>query len=100
MLKHIVMWRLKEEALGATKEENSKKLIKDLKDLQQKIPEVLHIEAGIDVNGSEAAADVVLYSEFESMEDLQTYQKHPDHVEVVNFVKEIVTERRVVDYFD
>ncbi len=94
MIKHIVMWRLKE----SSKEENSSKLKSMLEALKGKIPEIKELEVGMDVNRSEAASDVVLYSVFENKEALEAYQKHPEHVKVVGFVKEVSAERRVVDY--
>ena len=98
MIKHIVMWRLKDSADGAGKQENAKKLKKSLEDLKDKIREIRRIEVGINISGSDAASDVVLYSEFDSMEDLEAYQKHPEHQKIVSFVNEIRSERRVVDY--
>ena len=98
MIKHIVMWRLKDSADGASKQENAKNLKNYLEALKDKIREVRHIEVGINISGSDAASDVVLYSEFDSMEDLEAYQKHPEHQKIVSFVNEIRSERRVVDY--
>ena len=98
MIKHIVMWRLKDSADGASKQENAKNLKNYLEALKDKIREIRHIEVGINISGSDAASDVVLYSEFDSMEDLEAYQKHPEHQKIVSFVNEIRSERRVVDY--
>lgn len=100
MVKHIVMWRLKDEALGATKEENALKLKETLLALRNEIDELKAVDVGINFNPSEAAFDVVLYSEFESKEGLEAYQKHPEHVKIVEFVGEIRTDRAVVDYED
>jgi hypothetical protein len=98
MIKHIVMWRLKEFANGVNKEENAKKLKSHLESLKSKIKEIKHIEVGINIKSSDAASDVVLYSEFDSMDDLEAYQRHPEHMKVVDFVNEVRLERRVVDY--
>ncbi len=98
MIKHIVMWKLKDTARGVSKEENAKELKSVLEALKGKIDVIKEIEVGIDFNRSQAAYDVALYSVFDSKEDLQTYQKHPDHVKVVDFVNEIRDERVVVDY--
>jgi hypothetical protein len=98
MIKHIVMWRLKDFANGAGKEENAKKLKSYLETLKGKINEIKHIEAGININRSDAAFDVVLYSEFDTLSDLEVYQKHPEHLKIVSFVNEVRLERRVVDY--
>jgi stress responsive alpha/beta barrel protein len=98
MLKHIVMWRLKDFANGANKEENAKKLKSLLESLKGNISEIRCIEVGINVNPSNAAFDVVLYSEFDSLSDLEAYQKHPEHLKIVSFVNEVRLERGVVDY--
>jgi stress responsive alpha/beta barrel protein len=98
MVKHIVMWRLKDEALGASKEENARKLKESLEALVDKIDSLKSAEVGMNFSPSPAAFDVVLYSEFESMEGLEAYQNHPEHVKIVEFVGEIRTDRAVVDY--
>jgi len=98
MIKHIVMWRLKELADNATKRENAEKLKEKLESLRDKIEEIKGIEVGINVNPSEAAFDVVLYSEFENLEALKIYQNHPEHKKIVDFVSRIRTDRCVVDY--
>ena len=100
MIKHIVMWRLKDFAAGATKEENAVKLKQSLEELDSVIDAISAIEVGINFNGSPAAFDVVLYSEFENREALEAYQKHPEHLKIVDFVGEIRTDRAVVDYED
>ena len=98
MIKHIVMWKLKDSARGNSKDQNALELKSVLEDLKNKISVIKQIEVGINFNKSSAAYDVVLYSEFNSQQDLQAYQKHPDHVKVVDFVNEIRDDRAVVDY--
>ena len=98
MVRHIVMWKLKNAAHGNTKTENAR-IIKDmLETLNGKIRELVKLEVGIDFSETENSADVVLYSEFLSKEDLAKYQAHPEHRAVVPFIPEACTERRVVDY--
>lgn len=98
MIKHIVMWRLKDEAAGAGREENARKLKETLEALQGVIKELKAVEVGINFNPSPAAFDVVLYSEFEDREGLEAYQNHPEHLKIVDFVGEIRSDRAVVDY--
>lgn len=98
MLKHIVMWKLKDVAEGRTKAENAKMMKSMLEGLKGKIAEIDHIEVGMNVIASEAAFDVALYSEFRDDKALVTYQEHPDHVKVAEFVGKIKAERVVVDY--
>lgn len=98
MIKHIVMWKLKENALNASKIENATKLKNQLENLVHDIKEIKKLEVGIDCTSNNDNYDVVLYSEFETRDDLNTYQVHPKHVDVAKFVGEIREERACVDY--
>ena len=98
MLKHIVMWKLKDFAEGKTKEENASTMKNMLEGLKEKIAEIDTIEVGISMKPSEAAFDVVLYSEFMDEKALEKYQKHPEHIKVADFVGKIKEERILVDY--
>lgn len=98
MIKHIVMWKLKNEAEGNSKGENAKIIKASLEDLKDKINEIVDMEVGLDINKSEQAYDIVLYSTFNSLEDLDSYQKNPDHVKAGSFVKKVASSRVVVDY--
>jgi hypothetical protein len=98
MLKHIVCWRIKEEAEGASKKENIIKMKKMLEALPYKISEIEDFEVGINFNASEAAYDISLYSAFNDEKALEAYQVHPAHVEVASFIKAITKERVVCDY--
>jgi len=92
------MWKLKEFAEGKSKLENAQIIKSDLEALKDKIEQIKYIEVGININESEQAYDVVLYSEFNSMEDLNTYQNHPEHVKVAEFVGKVREARVVTDY--
>lgn len=98
MLKHIVMWRLKDEAEGATKEENAKKMKDMLEALPAKVPGVITLEVGLNVVQSDTCSDVCLYSEFNTLEEMDAYQAHPEHQKCVAFIKSVAAERRAVDY--
>ena len=89
MIKHIVMWRMAE---SEDKEQRAK-------DIKSKIDVLVNIEVGLNFNDTDAASDVVLVSEFETKEDLNTYQNHPEHKAVgATYVRPYVAERRVCDY--
>lgn len=100
MVKHIVMWKLKESAENVSRQENALKMKQMLEGLRGRIPGLLKIEVGIDFSATEASGDVVLYSEFPDRSALDAYQSHPEHQKCVAFVKNVVTERRLVDYED
>ncbi|MGG5461048.1 Dabb family protein [Clostridium sp. B9] len=98
MIKHIVMWKLQEDVEGKSKAESAKIIKDSLEGLKGKVDEIIDIEVGINLNPSEQAYDVVLYSTFKTMDDLNTYQKHPEHLNVATFVRKAACSRVVVDY--
>jgi len=98
MIKHIVMFRIKESALGRSKNENLQELKILLESLQEKIPVVKCLEVGINMGKSASASDIALYSEFDDIKALEEYRIHPEHVKVVEFIDKICSERRVADY--
>lgn len=98
MIKHIVVWRLKESAHGNDKRTNALLIKQKLEALNGKIPGLLKLEVGIDVSGTESSSDIALYSEFVAREALDAYQAHPAHEAIVPFVREARAERRMVDY--
>jgi len=98
MLKHIVLFKLKERAEGASKEQNAKKVKEDLEALTGKIPQIRHLEVGINCIPGDAAYDIAIYSEFANDADLSLYAKHPEHMKVAEFVGKVRESRVVVDY--
>ncbi len=87
--------------MGASRKENAEKLKVLLEGLCHTIGEIKHLEVGINARVAEASppmADVSLYSEFASWGCLDAYQKHPQYLDVANFVQEIRLDRHVVDY--
>lgn len=98
MIKHIVMFRLKDSAEGHSKAENARKLKILLEALKEKIPVVKCLEVGINVGKSASASDIVLYSEFDDMQALEVYREHPEHKKAVDFITKVCSEKRVIDY--
>jgi hypothetical protein len=98
VIKHIVMWTLKDEAEGGTAVENGIKMKQILENLSGKIKELKHIEVSVDVFAAIPDCNVVLYSEFESKDDLDAYQVNPLHQECVAFIKQVVSSRNMIDY--
>jgi len=98
MIKHIVAWRLKDEALGRDKAVNRAKLLAMLGELPRLVPGIHHFEFGVDIGAAQGPWDVAIYSEFESRADLDAYQDHPEHVKLKEFAARIIDGRAVVDY--
>jgi hypothetical protein len=98
MIKHIVMFKLKEWAEGSDKAANIRALKANLEALPAQIEEIRFFEVGINFIEASVAYDLVLVSEFESKEALYSYQKHPEHIRVADFVGKAAESRIVVDY--
>ena len=98
MVKHIVVWKLKESANGQSKAENAKAIKEKLEALLGVVPGLLKIEVGIDFRGTEESADAALYSEFESRDAFEGFLNHPAHKEIGPFVREARSQRLMADY--
>jgi len=94
MIVHIVMFKFKEE----NKKENIAKVEVELNALVEKIDVLKSMEVGVNFTDSERAFDLCLYSTFETQEDLKTYAVHPEHLKVVELIKSVTLESKVVDY--
>ena len=96
MISHTVMWKFKEE----NKEENMNTVAERLMALYKsgKIDGLRKMEIGKDVSHTDMSYDMVLLTEFDSMEALAAYKIHPDHVAISQFVKTVRTARAVVDF--
>ena len=98
MIKHVVMWKLKQQAEGKGKSENIELVKKSLLSLKPVIIQINSIEVGANINPTDAAFDLVLISTHNDEEALSGYINHPAHKEVAVFVGKVVAERKVVDF--
>lgn len=97
MIRHIVMFQFKEFETIEAKQAKLEELKQGLIDLVGKVPTLLKMEVGINCNPAEKY-DLTLISEFESLEALEAYAVHPDHVAVGAKIKENMQARACVDY--
>jgi len=98
MIKHIVMWKLKDHAEGADKATNVIKLKALLETCRNIVPGLLTLEVGLANADLEASYDVVLYSEFTDKAALDAYQEHPTHQAIKPFIAAVRMERQCMDY--
>jgi hypothetical protein len=98
MIKHIVLWKLKEFAEGADRQANAHKVKAMLDGCANIVPGILKFEAVLAQPGLEATYDVVLYSEFADKAALDAYQEHPDHVAIKPFIGAVREARQCMDY--
>lgn len=97
MIKHIVMWDVRGDTPEQKKE--AAEFVKTaFESLTGKIPGLTKLEVGMDVSKVDYACDVVLYTEFESLADLEAYAFHPEHVRVKQVLGDCRIARHQVDY--
>ncbi len=101
MIRHIVLFKFKETAQGKSKQENLEEARARMLALGDEIPE-LHTFAVYLGDKAQAAGnyDYILVSDFDTLEQLEAYQKHPAHVAFGQFVKELREPdgRACIDY--
>ncbi len=97
MIRHVVMWRFAENAEGRTRRENMEYVRDRLLALKTVIPELKRMEVGFDVSHTDMSYDMMLLTEFDSLDALHTYKVHPEHVKVSQYVAKVKTARVVAD---
>ena len=97
MVKHIVLFKLKDEAPEAQKLEAMNRFKAAIEALPARIPVIRKIEVGLNINPGETWS-IGLYSEFDSLEDVKSYAVHPDHVAAGKLLAEVKESRAGVDY--
>lgn len=94
MITHIVFFKLADPTA-----DNIRKTREVLLGMTGKIPQLRHLEVGVDVIRSERSYDLALVTRFDSLEDLQAYQVHPCHAgEVIPHMKAVSSSIVAVDY--
>lgn len=98
MIKHIVMWQLKEHAEGQDKAVNAARVKELLDACAGIVPGMRKLEVALAQQDLECTYDVVMYSEFDDRNALDAYQNHPQHVALKPFVAAVRSARQCMDY--
>lgn len=94
MVKHIVMWKLKDEARSRETIEKMRGLLTRLVGL---VPGLLSLEFYETMAPGESAADACIVTEFPSVRELEAYDAHPEHQKAREFIRSVVATRMVMD---
>ncbi len=94
MIKHSVFFKINVE----TKEKELSILKVMIENLGDLIPSIIRIEAGLNISPRDSAYDIALLSEFIDKEGLENYQKHPEHIKLIEYLKKFDRDIAVVDY--
>ena len=99
MVKHIILWQLKDEYSEEEKAAIKAAIKTDLEALQGKIPGLLEIKVQITRLAS-SNADLMLDSSFEDEAALKGYAVHPEHVKVADEkVRPFTKSRSCLDFY-
>ena len=98
MIKHIAMFKFKALESEEEKEMYYKRLREAFDGLDQKVPEIKFLQIGFDELGSEASFDFVVNVVLKNMDCLPAYANHPEHLKAASVVREMMADRKVIDY--
>ena len=98
MVKHVILWTLKDEFSDAQKADIKKGIKEGLEGLKGQIPGMIDIKVNIDPLAS-SNCDLMLDSSFEDEASLKEYAVHPAHVAVADGkVRPFTASRVCMDY--
>lgn len=97
MVKHIVLFKLKEETPTGEKLEVMNKFKQAIETLPSVIPFIRKVEVGLNINPAEQW-NIALYSEFDTLDDVKAYSVHPAHVAAARLLADVKENRSCVDY--
>ncbi len=97
MVKHIILWKLKESLSEEEKTAARAEAKRRLENLNGKIDGMISLKVVTDRLPS-SNADMMLDSEFETVEALAGYQTNPLHVEAATYVRSVVEARLCLDF--
>ena len=98
MVKHVIVWTLKDEYSAEEKESIKKGIKEGLEGLKGKVSGIVEIK--VEINGlTSSNADLMLDSTFENEDVLKGYSVHPEHVKVATEkVRPFTAIRSCFDY--
>lgn len=97
MVKHIVLFKLKENLTPEKKQEVMNQFKNAIEALPATIPTIRHIYVGFNINPDEQW-DICLDSEFDTLEDMKAYSIHPAHLAAAGLLKDVKEGRACTDY--
>lgn len=99
MIKHIVMFKLSENADGKTKKENLDTALEMLKNFKALIPVMKDFKAVTNSpDAPDSNYDLALICDFASIDDLNAYQNHPEHLKFRKIHNSSQRIRACIDY--
>jgi hypothetical protein len=92
----MVAWKLTTDD-ATERAEQAGRIRRDLLALRDVVPGIVDITVGPDVVGG-SNWDLAIVADFTDVAALEGYQVHPAHLEIVAYVRSVVSERAAVDF--
>ena len=90
MVKHVVMWNIEKENIKAVREK--------FESMTDKIPQILKVETGVNIDSEFTNKNLILITYHNSIDEVYDYQNHPYHQEVKEFVAHFLSNRACLDF--
>lgn len=97
MIHHVVMFKFKEEIEINQRDCIFEEFKSAIENLPEHLPFIKKIQVGHNCNPSEKW-DICLYSEFETLQEVNTYSIHPLHQQAATIIRPHICDRACTDY--
>lgn len=98
MINHVVLFKLKKYDSESEKQDVIGTIEDALIGLKAKITELKHVEVGVNYELSAKSYDICLITHFETLQQLDSYRVHPEHIKVAELIGQHAVERAAVDF--
>ena len=97
MIRHTIMWKFVDEYEGMNKDEIMRRIEEQFAHLKNVIPEIKSMSVERDILRSERSFDMIYITEFDSLDALEVYRVHPEHIKVARFIGAVREAQAVTD---
>ncbi|NBH70745.1 Dabb family protein [Clostridiaceae bacterium] len=97
MIKHIVFWKIHKDGTQEERRQAIDAFRSKTEYLKSVIPQIRQAAVGSNINSGDVF-HVCIDSLFDSVEDLEIYINHPEHLKVREFMNQVSYEKTVFDY--
>lgn len=94
MIRHVAVFRFAPEFTAAQREH----WMSLLRALPSKIPSLRSMSVGVDVLGGPSSHELAIVADFDDIEGLEAYNRHPAHAEVLRISAPVKLSLATVDF--
>lgn len=98
MINHVVLFKLKKYDSDREKQDVIGSIEDAMLGLSGKIDELKYIEVGVNYELASKSFDICLITHFETVDHLDAYRIHPEHLKVAELIGQHAVERAAVDF--